>query len=109
MEKELIILAYYINISGFSRQQAEQLIVNIMEQNENMYDDVSDTKTIKHYYVPIEEGQTRIECIYPFNNNSNNGLDEDLVKLYRLISNINNNELNDLINNIEDKIIENYK
>lgn len=105
MKKELIILAYYINVGGMSRQHVEETILNIIAEQEDMYEDTD--KNVKQYYVPITEGQTRIECIYPFNSNIN--VEQDLVKLYRLLSNINRNDLDEIITNIEDNIYENIQ
>lgn len=47
MEEELIILASYINISGLSRVQAQEMIYDVIESHKDMYDDVL-TKKLKY-------------------------------------------------------------
>lgn len=52
-----IILAYYINIGSMSSEETQQVMKNF--QNE-----IKDPEMIQ-YFIPIREGETRIECVYP--------------------------------------------
>ena len=56
---ENIILVYYINVIGFSRQQAEHEIAQMIE------DYNEDNPKIKQIWLPVSEGNTRVEVIYP--------------------------------------------
>lgn len=100
MEKELIVFCFYVNVNGLSRQQVEQSMSKLIEMNENTFDDVN--KTVKLFYLPITNGETRMECIYPFNSGQN--LEVDIIKLYRLLSNTNKEKFNEILDSIDKKI-----
>ena len=50
------IFAYYINVDGLSRQNAEEKIQKLS--------DIFKYKNITTWIVPITEGETKIECVY---------------------------------------------
>lgn len=52
-----IILAYYINVGSMSSEETQQVMKNF--QNE-----IKDPEMIQ-YFIPIREGETRIDCVYP--------------------------------------------
>jgi len=52
-----IILAYYINIGSMSSEETQQVMKTF--QNE-----IKDQEMIQ-YFIPIIDGETRIECVYP--------------------------------------------
>ena len=54
-----IILVHYINIGGLSRQTAETRIMSYMEHSLPKED------SIINYIVPIENSDSRIECLNP--------------------------------------------
>lgn len=93
MKKELIIIVYYINISGLSRQLVERMLSEIKSSYEHMYDNID--KNVVQYYVPIH-GESRVECIYPINNTK-----ENLIELLSSIDKEDLKKLKDTIDEIE--------
>lgn len=67
MNNELIIVALYLNLQGQSRQRADQHIWEIKKYIEEIFDDVY--QTVKVIVIPTQGQDTKIECIYPSNNN----------------------------------------
>ena len=102
MEKELIILAIYINVYNLSSQHVQQVIENMRTSYGDMYKDVN--KDIKIYYFPVQDQETRVECVYPPHPINNGTIENELLKLYKLIVNFQNEEAKDLIRNIERKL-----
>lgn len=93
MKKELIIIVYYINISGLSRQLVERMLSEIKSSSSDMYDNID--KNVVQYYVPIY-GESRVECIYPINNTK-----ENLIELLSSIDKEDLKKLKDTIDEIE--------
>lgn len=56
-----LILVFYINIAGLRRQQAEREIYALIQAYEEQHKE-NDMLT---YWFPIQEGETRLECINP--------------------------------------------
>lgn len=52
-----IILAYYIKIGDMSAYEIQKVV-------ENFKSDIKDPEMIQ-YFIPIRDGETRIECVYP--------------------------------------------
>jgi hypothetical protein len=52
-----IILAYYINIGNLDAADVQQLVSAFKKE-------VSDSGMIQ-YFIPIRDGETRIDCVYP--------------------------------------------
>ena len=52
-----IILAYYINIGNLDAADVQQLVSAFKKE-------VSDPEMIQ-YFIPIRDGETRIDCVYP--------------------------------------------
>lgn len=106
MEKELIILAIYINVHGMSRQQAQQSMHELISNYDDMYKDVN--KDIKTYWFPVTDNeQTRVECIYPvasINSNIDGIIESELIKIYKALLNGSNEEAKDIIMDIERKL-----
>jgi len=102
MEKELIILAIYINVSGQSRNRAEQMIYDFIKNHEDAYKDIN--KDVKVYYFPSDE--TRVDCVYPPPNiaGDSNVVENELLKIYKLLLNSENGEAKELIRHIEKKL-----
>jgi len=103
-EKELIILAIYINIDGLSVQRAKQTIHEIISMYSQMYNDTN--KNVKMYWLPVRDQQTKVECIYPPPNvigNSKTIIENELLKIYKILSSANtkiNPSLKENIKNI---------
>lgn len=103
MEKELIILAIYINVNGLSRQHTQQHIHQFIMDYKDMYKDIN--KDIKIYWFPVSDNQeTRVECIYPPAPINNGNLENELLKIYKLLVNSKNDEAKDIIREIERKL-----
>lgn len=105
MEKELIILDIYINVGSISRQQMEQRLSDLINTYTDMYKDTN--KNVKTYWFPVAtEQQTRVECIYPPPNVIHNDsvIENELLKIYKLIANSKNGEAKNIIRNIEMKL-----
>lgn len=102
MEEELIILASYINISGLSRVQAQEMIYNVIESHKDMYDDVL-TKKVKVYYVPITNGDSRIECIYPVGKTISEA-ESKIINLYKTMLNSSDEQIKEIFEEFEIKM-----
>lgn len=67
--RKLIIRVFYISVSGLSRQQAEEQIYQLMSnyklENDNLPEDISINYHIEDVWLPITEGNSRVEVIYP--------------------------------------------
>lgn len=57
---EKIILVFYISIEGMSLTKAEDFLSKIVEKSKTNQED-----NIISYYIPIKNGETRIECLNP--------------------------------------------
>ena len=57
--KDKIILAFYINVGNSSRIRAKETIQSFM----NTFKPTE--PNMIHYWFPITEGDTRVECVYP--------------------------------------------
>ena len=62
MEKELIILKYKINVSNLS---ASRVINECMKNSIGNSEDLKDNYIIKEIFVPVNEGNSDVEIIYP--------------------------------------------
>lgn len=104
MDKDLIILAIYINVYSLSRQQIDQFFDEMKLSYALMYKDVN--KDVKIHYFPVQDQETRIECVYPPSAvlQDNSAIENELLKLYKLIVNFQNEEAKDLIRDIERKL-----
>lgn len=103
MDKELIILAIYVNVDGLSRQYAQQCIHNLISQYEEMYKDIN--KDIKIYWFPVSKSQeTRVECIYPPAPINNGNIENELLKIYKLLLNSKKNEAIEIMQHIERRL-----
>jgi len=103
MDKELIILAIYINVDGLSNQRVQNIIQSFINSYENMYNDLSN-KIVKIYYLPVNNQETKVECIYPPSPINNGNIENELLKIYKLLVNSKNNEAKDIIRDIERKL-----
>jgi len=99
MDKELIILAIYINVEGKSRAYAEQAMFDMMKQYEGVYDNVN--KEIKTYILPSNE--TKVQCVYPPSNN-NGDSENELLKVYKLLLANQPEEAKEMVRAIERKL-----
>lgn len=102
MEKDLIILAIYFNIGGMSDMVARQRLYEFINSYESMYKDTN--KDVKIYYLPVQNQETRVECIYPPAPINNGVIENELLKIYKLIVNSKNDEAKDIIRDIERKL-----
>ena len=100
MDKELIILAIYINVEGLSRNSAEQEIYNFMKMHDNMYDDTN--KDVKIYWFPGKE--TKVECIYPPVRLDSATVENELLKIYKLLLSAQPEEAKEMVRKIERKL-----
>jgi len=93
--KELIIIVYRINISGYTRQAAEECMRELMNLY-NLRDDLelkSNNYLIREIWLPIE------------NDSMNNGNQTDVKVIYPISQSYAfTPEVNDLITEITDKI-----
>jgi hypothetical protein len=87
--KELIIIVYKINVNGQSAQRAEQNMHSIMENYSFTNDEeLKKDYTIREIYLPTEHEPTDVKIIYP-------------VPRY-----VTSPEINDLVEEISNKIKE---
>lgn len=103
MDKELIILAIYINVDGSSQLQLKQQMYSLVQSYENMYKDIN--KDVKVYWFPVKNPQeTRVECIYPPSPINNGNIENELLKIYKLLLNGSNNEAKEIMQHIERRL-----
>lgn len=102
MDKDLIILAIYINVHGMSAQRTRYQTEQLMVEYENMYKDTN--KDIKVYWFPVQDQETKIECVYPPSPIMNGNVENELLKIYKLLVNSRDDEAKDLIRHIERKL-----
>lgn len=102
MDKELIILAIYINVDGMSRSHSQQEMHQLISMYKDMYDDVN--KDVKVYWFP--SNITKVDCIYPPPNvvGDSNVVENELIKIYKLFLSSKDGEAKDLISHIEKKL-----
>jgi len=58
--KTLIFIFYYLNVNGMSRQNASNLFETLIERTNLSYLNNSEIEIIQQY-IPITEGETRVE------------------------------------------------
>ena len=60
-------MAFYVNIEGLTRQQAEQQIYELIKEYEPQFlpDDIQKNYYVENIWLPIRQGQSRVELIYP--------------------------------------------
>lgn len=104
MDKDLIILAIYINVYQLSNQHIQQVLNDMRESYADMYKDVN--KDVKVYYFPVQDQDTKVECVYPPSAvlQDNSAIENELLKLYKLIVNFQNEEAKELLKQIERKL-----
>lgn len=79
MEKEIIILAYYINISNIPGDMVNEYLYKVHENfNEIEWPEDSFVKT---FLIPVDDQRSHIDCIYPVNMN-----DEKTNKAFQKLS-----------------------
>lgn len=103
MQKDLIILAIYIDTEGRSRHQSDQMMHEVFSMYKDLYDDTN--KDVKVYYFPSNE--TKVECIYPPPNiigDNSSFVENELLKIYKLFINSKDGESKELIQHIERKL-----
>ena len=61
------------------------------------------TKKIKTLLFPIQEGQTRVECIYP-NSKYNDEVESQIIYLYKALLNSSDEQIKDFVQELERKI-----
>ena len=103
MDKELIILAIYINVDRLSRTRADQVMHNFVSMYTEMYKDIN--KDVKVYWFPSKT-ETRVECVYPPPNisGSKEVIENELLKIYKMFLNFHDEEAMEVIRNIERKL-----
>lgn len=102
MEEELIILAVYVNVNGLSKVQVDSMMREIVSNYEITFEDIL-TKKIKTLFFPIQEGQTRVECIYP-NSKYNGEVESQIINLYKAILNSSDEQIKDFVQELERKL-----
>lgn len=71
-EKELIILAVYINVNLYSVTRTKEIISGLCKNIDEKFCDISEKTNyiIKILYIPVKATETKIECIFPCNINN---------------------------------------
>ena len=83
MKKELIIIVYRICVEGFTRQQAEEQICDLMKLYRLSDDEeLKENYIIREIWLPILKGDSDVKIIYPTSLNKS-------VELDKLIEEIN--------------------
>jgi hypothetical protein len=67
-----------------------------------MYNDTN--KNVKVYWIPVRDQETKIECIYPFQHINDGNVENELLKIYKLIVNSKNEEVKEIVKDIERKL-----
>jgi len=65
-DRETLYFAYYVNVGNVSRQKANEIISELHAKLGRQ--SVNDQYREKWFYVPVTDGQTRIELLYAKHN-----------------------------------------
>jgi len=112
MKNELIIIVYKINISGLTRQQAEEMIMSYIESgNLSSDEELKENYTIRELYLPIQTGDNNIEVIYPIAGNTYSNNFYDIVNdINKIIKDIHYDDVkpywNKLLRELKIRILE---
>ena len=79
METEIIILAYYLNISNIPSIEIDEYLYRIHENFDMI--EWPEGSFVKTFIIPVNDQRTRIECIFPINMN-----DESTNKAFQSLS-----------------------
>lgn len=103
-EKELIILAIYVNVDGMSRHGAETQLQYFIDAYQDLYNDTD--KNVKVYWLPITKSDTRVECVYPPPSiqATSGDIENELLKLYKLLLSSKDSDMKNILKNFERKI-----
>jgi hypothetical protein len=64
--RKLIIRLFRINVAGSSRQQAEQQLYELIkEYGPKLKDDIKENYHIEDIWLPITQGDSKVDVIYP--------------------------------------------
>jgi hypothetical protein len=97
MSKEKIILIHYINVGNIDGNDVSEMMENIVNKFSPKEED-----NIISYWIPVREGDTRVECINP-----KLVSEEDFTEAKRVLDR-NQEIVNDIIN-WKNKTIESYE
>ena len=97
MSKEKIILIHYINVGNIDGNNVSEMIENVVKKFSPKEED-----NIISYWIPVREGETRIECINP-----KLVSEEDFTEAKRVLD--RNQEIVNNIINWKNKTIESYE
>ena len=97
MSKEKIILIHYINVGNIDGNNVSEMMENVVNKFSPKEED-----NIISYWIPVREGETRVECINP-----KLVSEEDFTEAKRVLDR-NQEIVNDIIN-WKNKTIENYE
>jgi hypothetical protein len=84
-----VMLVFYINIGNMSTEDAVEYINNVRQQT--AYD--KPPGTAPWFYIPIREGETRVECLNPILISDQSKVDQALNQLQEIEAAFNNNLL----------------
>jgi hypothetical protein len=97
MSKEKIILIHYINVGNIDGNDVSEMMGNVVNKFSPKEED-----NIISYWIPVREGETRVECINP-----KLVSEEDFTEAKRVLDR-NQEIVNDIIN-WKNKTIESYE
>jgi len=97
MSKEKIILIHYINVGNIDGNDVSEMMGNVVNKFSPKEED-----NIISYWIPVREGDTRVECINP-----KLVSEEDFTEAKRVLDR-NQEIVNDIIN-WKNKTIESYE
>jgi len=97
MSKEKIILIHYINVGNIDDNDVSEMMKNVVNKFSPKEED-----NIISYWIPVREGETRVECINP-----KLVSEEDFTEAKRVLDR-NQEIVNDIIN-WKNKTIESYE
>jgi hypothetical protein len=87
MSKEKIILIHYINVGNIDGNNVSEMMENVVNKFSPKEED-----NIISYWIPVREGETRVECINP-----KLVSEEDFTEAKRVLDR-NQEIVNDIIN-----------
>jgi len=97
MNKEKIILIHYINVGNIDGNDVSEMMGNVVNKFSPKEED-----NIISYWIPVREGDTRVECINP-----KLVSEEDFTEAKRVLD--RNQEIVNNIINWKNKTIESYE
>ena len=74
INKQLIIMVFYINVRGLTRQRAEEQVYELMKNQHCQFEtpEIMENYIIRTIFLPVEDKESDVKIIYPVSGQSEN-------------------------------------